>query len=204
MRGVPVLALACGLSWYLVKGDARAGLLVALLVAGAAVLLVLVLPPGRKLSRAEDLYMMAAIFLVFPWIEAKVGYPGRGGRDRPAWHDLRLRYAATGSHDADLEDPRDIVVSRVRSFRIKSYDYKGVAASFTDGGAYLAHTFPLRLLYGPVRVPVNGVWRCRKDPLGSAATTLSIRDVEMEIAIPDEEGRILGWCSRHEIPESVP
>ena len=201
MRGAPVLALCCGLSFYLTTGEASKALAVALGVGGFVALLVLIFPPGRKWRRAEDFYLAGVILLVFPWVLAKIGYPGKSGRDRPAWHDLHARYGATGSAPGALEDGRDIVVSRVRSFWIRSYSYKRVATSFTERGAYLSHTFPLSMLYGPVEVPVNNIWRCRKEPSEPGSTTLSVRDLEMEIRLPDEAWRILGWCQRHEIPD---
>jgi hypothetical protein len=201
LRGALVMALCCGLSFYLTTGEAVKALAVTLAVGCVVALLVVIFPPGRKWRRAEDFYLAGVIFLVLPWVLAKIGYPGRSGRDRPAWHDLHARYAATGSAPGGLEDGRDIVVSRVRSFWIKRYSYKHVATSFNDRGAYLSHTFPLSMLYGPVEIPVNSIWRCRKEPSEPGSTTLSVRDLEMEIRLPDEAWRILGWCERHEIPD---
>ena len=198
-RGAVVLAACCALSFYLTTGEALKAFVVGLLLGGLLTLLVLARPPRRS----QTFYPLAVVFLVSPWILLKIGYPGRDGRGGPVWHDLRARYAATGPTPDDLYEGRDVVVSRVRRFLVQPYGYKRVFASVSDRGVYLGHSFPLSMLYAPVQVPVNGVWRCQKEPSEPWNTTLSIRDIELEIKLPDDGGRILEWCARHEIPENV-
>jgi hypothetical protein len=204
-RGVPVLAACCGLSYYLVTADWVTGLAIAAGVACLVALLVVLRPPSRRWRRAEDFYVVAAMLLVLPWVMVKVGYPGKHGDIRYGWHDLHARYAATGYPPRDLQDGRDIVVRKLRFLYAPRTDsYRRVATSFGDQEVYLSQTFPLSLLYSPVEIPLASIWRCRNDSEAPATTTLSIRDVEMEIAVPDEAGRILAWCARHEIPEDEP
>lgn len=204
-RGALALGICGGLSYYLTTGEGAKGLGLGLFITGVVSLLVLFFPPSRRFRRARDLYVMAVIFLVLPWVELKIGYPGRGsGRDRPPWHDLQARYPANGPAPADLDGGHNVSVRRVRFYTYRNYSFKGIRASFNDAGAYLVHSFPLSLAYSPVQVPVNGIWRCQKDASALSNTTLSVRDLDIEIHLADVDGQILEWCGRHEIPENVP
>jgi hypothetical protein len=204
-RGAVALGVCGGLSYYLTTGEGANGLGLGLFMTALLLLLVLFFPPSRRWRRASDFYVMASIVLVLPWVLLKVGYTGRSGRgDRPAWHDLQARYPATGPAPADLDGGRDVSVRRVRSYTYRNYSFKGIRASFSDAGVYLAHSFPLSLAYSPVQVPVNGIWRCQKDASALSNTTLSVRDLDIEVHMADVDGHILEWCGRHEIPENVP
>jgi hypothetical protein len=205
LRGALVLALCSGVSYYFTTGEGTAALVISGVLAVALALLVLGTTPGRRWRSAADFYALAIPVLVMPWLLMKTGYTSRSPRTpRPAWHDLQQRYPATGHPPPVLDPPRDILVSRVRSYRIRTYPYKRVAASFGDSAVYLAHAFPLNLLYSPVELPLGSIWRCRQENLEPGTATLSIRDLELEIRLPDEEKRILGWCAQHELPEDLP
>lgn len=129
-----LLASCSGVSYYLTTGEALKAFVLALLLGGLLTLLVVVLPVSDRWRGSQDFYMLAVVVLVFPWVMLKIGYTGRHSRNRPVWHDLRARYAATGPTPDDLYEGRDVVVSRVRRFQVQLYGYKP--------GAPLTENFP--------------------------------------------------------------
>jgi hypothetical protein len=190
-----VLALCCGVTAFFVTGDWGKATLLALMVASFVAVLFRFFPHSKQARRAPAAYYLLGLaILVVPYFLVGTGYYWT------PWYDLQATYGTTRPAAGGVAGGREVVlVQKVDEYMVRRYSYKRAATSFDDAAVHLALSWPMSLVYEPLRLPVEAIAACRESDESFRYTRLEFASPAPDVDILDDEGRVRDWCRRRGI-----